>query len=201
MDKLRTPRRALSIMLAAAATMAIALPVGAADSVTQAVTAGTRTASVANLALASKAYSHSAQTSTGSMTLTADDSTGSNAGWNVTVLTSAFVWTAGSGGASTGTNIAAANFSLTSAAAPAMTAGQAVDLDTDTTGPDIANGPMVPSTSPVGTLDSARKTVQANAAYGNGTYTQALGVSLAIPAQSAAGTYTGTLTTSITAAP
>ena len=196
MNKVRTPRRALSIMLAAAATMALAMPVAAAE-VTQAVTAGTRTASAANLTLASVAYSHSAQTSTGTMTLTADDSTGSNAGWNVTVLSSAFVHS----GTDRTKDISAVNFSLATAAEPTMTAGQAIDLDTDTTGPDIANGPMVPSTSPVGTLDTARKTVQANANFGNGTYTQALGVSLAIPAQSASGTYTGTLTTTIASAP
>lgn len=167
---------------------ALATTAFAADSVTQNVTAGTRTASVADLALANVAYSHTAQTSTGSMTLTADDSTGTNAGWNVTVLTSAFVYS----GANSGTNIPAANFSLTSAPAPVMTAGQAVD---------VTGGPKVPAESPVGTLDSARKTVQANTSFGNGTYTQALGVSLSIPAQSAAGTYTGTLTTTIAAAP
>lgn len=188
MNLFRLPRRALSIALAAAASMAIALPVGAADTVTQAVTAGTRTASVADLTLTAVAYSHSAQTSTGSMTLTADDSTGSGAGWNVTILSSAFAYT----GANSGTAIPAANFSLTSAATPTATAGQAVDA---------TGGPKVPTVSPVGTLDSARKTLQANAAFGQGTYTQALGVSLSIPAQSRAGTYTGTLTTSITAAP
>lgn len=165
-----------------------AVPALAADSVTQAVTAGTKTASVADLALAGAAYSHSAQAVAGTMTLTADDSSGSGAGWNVTLLSSAFVYS----GANGGTNIPAANFSITSAAAPAMTAGQAVD---------IIAGPKVPLISPVGTLDSARKTVQADANYGAGTYTQGLGASLSIPARSRAGTYTGTLTTSITAAP
>jgi hypothetical protein len=164
----------------------------AADTVTQDITAGSQTASVADPTLTAVNYSHSAQTKTGSMTLTADDSTGSNAGWNVTILTSDFVWSAGIGGASSGTDIPDANFSLTSAGTPAATAGQAVH---------VTNGPKVPATSPVGTLDSARKVIQANAAYGNGTYTQALGLSLAIPAQSAAGTYTGTLTTTISAAP
>lgn len=188
-----TRRRVTAVAIAATAALAIgAAPALAADAVTQEVTAGTRTASVADLALPSVAYSHSAQTSTGSMTLTADDSTGSNAGWNVTIVTSAFVWTAGTGGASTGTNIAASGFSLTSAAGPASTAGQAVD---------VTGGPLVPTVSPVGTLDTARKTVQANTSFGNGTYDQALGVSLAIPAQSASGTYTGTLTTTITAGP
>lgn len=188
MKLIRTPRRGMSIVLAATATVALVLPVAAADSVTQAVTAGTRSASVANLTLASVAYSHTAQTSTGSMTLTADDSTGSNLGWNVTILSSAFAYTGGN----SGTNIPAANFALTSAAAPTMTGGQAVDA---------LGGPKVPTISPVGTLDTARKTVQALVLFGKGTYSQALGVSLSIPAQSAAGTYTGTLTTSITAAP
>jgi len=55
--------------------------------------------------------------------------------------------------------------------------------------------------SPAGALDTARKVVQANATYGEGTYDQALGVSLTIPAESRAGTYTGTLTTTVTAAP
>jgi len=188
MFSIRTRRPALGLVAAALAALLAVAPVAAADVVTQAVTAGTRAASVANLTLASKAYSHSAQTSTGTMTLTADDSTGSNLGWNVTVVSSAFVYSGGSGG----TNIPAANFSLTSAAAPVMTAGQAVDT---------LGGPTVPATSPVGTLDNARKTVQAVALFGNGTYTQTLGVSLSIPAQSAAGTYTGTLTTTIAAAP
>lgn len=164
----------------------------AADQVTQGVTPGSRTASVADVALGSVNYSHSAQTSTGSMTLTADDSTGSNAGWNVTVQTSDFVWSAGSGGAASGSDIPAANFSLTSAATPTSTAGQAVDA---------TDGPKVPGTSPVGSLDSARKVVQANEGFGNGSYTQDLGVSLSVPAQSAAGTYTATLTTTIAAAP
>lgn len=185
--------KVLGLVGAAALSLAVALPALAIDNtVTTNVTPGTRTASIADLGLGSVAYSHTTGTKTGTMTLTADDSTGSNAGWNVTIQSSAFVWSAGTGGAASGTNIPAANFSLTSAAAPVSTAGQAVD---------VTAGPKVPATSPVGTLDSARKVVQADIAFGNGTYTQALGVSLSIPAQSAAGTYTGTLTTTIAAAP
>jgi hypothetical protein len=189
MDKFSIRRRlALGLSAATLLVGTVAGPAFAADTVTQAVTAGTRTASVANLTLGGVAYSHSTQANTGSMTLTADDSTGSGAGWNVTVLSSAFVYS----GANGGTNIAATNFSLSSAAGPVATAGQAVD---------VTAGPKVPTVSPVGTLDSARKTVQADAAFGQGTYTQALGVSLSIPAQSRAGTYTGTLTTTIASAP
>jgi hypothetical protein len=185
-------RAALGLSAAALLVGTVAGPTFAADQVTQAVTAGSRTASVANLALGSASYSHIAQTSAGSMTLTADDSTGSNAGWNVTIETSDFVWSAGSGGASSGADIPATNFALTSAAAPTSTAGQAVDA---------TNGPKIPTTTPVGSLDSARKTVQADSGYGNGTYTHDLDVSLSVPARSAAGTYTGTLTTTIAAAP
>ncbi|MGH2771828.1 MAG: WxL domain-containing protein [Actinomycetota bacterium] len=162
----------------------------AADTVIQQLIGGTRTASVADLTMSSVNYSHSAQTNTGSMTLTADDSSGTGLGWNVTIQSSAFVYSGSNGG----TNIPAANLSLTSAAAPSATAGQAVDVLG-------VGGPKVPVVSPVGTLDSARKTVQALVAFGQGTYTQALGVSLSIPAQSRAGTYTGTLTTTISAAP
>jgi len=180
--------RSITIVAIATVLAAIAAPAIAANTVTQVLTAGTRTASVADLSLGSAAYSHSAQTNTGSMTLTADDSSATGLGWNVTIQTSAFVYSgANSAGA---TNIPASDFSLTSAAAPTATAGQAVDA---------VFGPKVPVVSPVGTLDSARKAVQATALYGKGTYTQALGVSLVIPAQSVAGTYTGTLTTTISA--
>lgn len=176
-------------MLTAAAFAVGAVPAAnAADTVSTSVTPGARTASVANLAMPAVSYSHSAQDQTGNMTLNADDSTGSGAGWNVTILSSAFAYSGTNGG----TAIAAAGFSLTSAATPTATAGQAVDA---------TNGPKVPTENPVGTLDTARKVVQANASFGQGTYAQELGVSLAIPAQSRAGTYTGTLTTTISAAP
>ncbi len=142
--------------------VALVIPVG--------VRADNPSASVANLTLPAVTYSHAAQTSTGTMTLTIDSSTNA-AGWHVTILTSAFLYS----GANGGTNIPAANFSLTSAAAPAMTSGQAIDA---------TGGPMVPAVSPVGTLDVARTTVQAQVGFGEGTYTQALGVSLSIPGQS-----------------
>jgi hypothetical protein len=160
----------------------------AANTVRTTVTGGTRTASIADLVLPATTYSHSDQTKTGTMTLTADDSSGTNAGWNVTVLASNFVYA----GSYSGTDIPAANFGLTAAAAPARTAGQGVSP---------TQGPKVPTTSPVGTLDTARKVVQANANHGKGTYTQALDVSLLVPADSVEGTYTSTLTVTITAGP
>ncbi len=189
METMRIGRRiALGLGAGAMLVATIAGPALAADSVSQSVDEGSRSASVADLALDAVAYSHSAQSSAGSMTLTADDSSGTGEGWNVTIVSSDFVYS----GDNLGSDIAASNFSLESAAAPVSTAGQAVDA---------TDGPKVPVTSPVGSLDSARKTVNASAGFGQGTYTQALGVSLNIPAQSRAGTYTGTLTTTIASAP
>jgi hypothetical protein len=170
---------------------ALAGPAFAADTITQAITGSGLTASVGDVTLTSVAYQNAAHAVVGTMVLTADDSTGSGAGWNVTIVSSDFVWV---GTANGGFDIPAANLSLSSAAAPVMIAGQVVSVA-------AATGPQVPPTSPLGTLDTARKTLSATAAYGSGTYTQGLGITLAIPAMSRVGVYTGTLTTTITSAP
>ena len=187
MDKIHKSRRLVTALGTSAILVgAIAAPAFAANEITQTVNAGSRTASIADLGLTAVDYSHSGQSQTGTMVLTADDSTGSGLGWNVTVLSSNFVYSGSNGG----TAIPAANFSLTSAATPAITAGQAVDGE---------DGPKAVTTS--GTLDEARKVINANAGFGLGTYTQDLGVSLSIPAQARAGTYTGTMTVTINSGP
>jgi hypothetical protein len=192
MERTSTRRRlTLGIGGAALLVATVAGTAFAADTVTLAITGSGLTASVANLTLTSVAYQNAAHDVTGTMTLTADDSTGSGAGWDVTIQSSAFVWV---GTANGGSDIPAANFALTTAAAPTLIAGQAVSAT-------AATGPQVPPASPLGTLDTARKTLQATAAYGAGTYSQALGVTLSIPAQSRVGVYTSTLTTTITSAP
>jgi hypothetical protein len=192
MDRISIRRRvALGVGASALLVATVSGPALAANSVTLAITGSGLTASVADLTLPSVAYQNNAHTVTGSMLMTADDSTGSGAGWNVTVESSDFAWV---GTANGGTDIPASDFVLTSAAPPVLIAGQVVDVA-------LSTGPQVPPTSPLGTLDSPRKTLVATAAYGAGTYSQALGVSLTIPAQSRVGTYTGTLTTTITSAP
>lgn len=182
-------RLTTAITLSASLVAMLALPASAANTVTQTINPGTRTASVADLSLAAITYSHSSQTSTGTMVLTADDSSGTGAGWNVTVESSDFAYLGSNGGSA----IPAVNFSVTAASGATSTAGEAVDA---------TGGPNVPSafTAPA-TLDSPRKTIQANAGYGEGTYTQNLGVSLNVPAQSRVGSYTGTMTVTISAAP
>jgi hypothetical protein len=187
MSTLRSrPVTALGLALAIAA---MALPVRGANTVTQTINAGTRSASIADVALGAVTYSHSAQSSNGTLVLTADDSSGSGAGWNVTVQSSAFVYSGTFGG----TDIAAATFLLTSASGATSTAGEAVDG---------VGGPNVPGTLSVPVaLDTARKTIQAAVGFGEGTYTQDLGVSLGIPAQARVGTYTGSLTVTISVGP
>ena len=181
-------RRASVLMTAGLLTVGMAASASAADSVTQSVTGGQLTASVADLTLPAATYDHADQTKAGTMTLSADDRTGTGDGWNVTIQASPFVYSGDNGG----TDISATNFSLTAAGTPTVNAGQAVDA---------TGGPKVPSTSPLSSLDTARKVIQADVGFGLADYRQALDVKLTIPGQSRAGTYTGVLTTTITAAP
>jgi hypothetical protein len=192
MNTISAPRRLTAAVGATALLVTmLAGPAAAADTVVLAITGSGLTASIANLTFTSVPYQNSAHDVTGSMILTADDSTGSGAGWNVTVMSSAFTWV---GTANGGIDIPASGLALTTAAAPTLIAGQPI-------GAALSTGPQVPPTSPLGRLDTPRKTLVATAAYGAGTYSQALGVTLTVPAMSRVGTYTGTLTTTITSAP
>ena len=186
-----TRRLALGLGTGALLVGSLAGPALAEDTVTQTITGSGLTASVADLTLTSAAYQNTAHDVTGTMTLTASDNTGTGAGWNVTIESSAFVWV---GTANGGIDIPASKFALTTAGAAVLVAGQAV-------APALSTGPQVPPTSPIGSLATPRKVLVATAAYGSGTYTQALGVTLTIPAMSRVGVYTGTLTTTITSAP
>lgn len=186
-----TKQRALALVGAAALSLTVIAPAMADDTVTTEIQPGTRSAVVADTGLGTSgvvSYSHSAQNADGTMVLTADDSTGSGAGWHVTIQSSQFVYSGSNGG----TNIPATAFSIQTADAPVSTAGQAVDP---------TDGPKVPTTSPAGALNTAREVVEANANFGQGTYTQDIDVRLVIPAQSRAGDYTATLTTTIVAGP
>jgi hypothetical protein len=145
------------------------------------------TASIADLNLPAVTSSHVAQTTAGTMSLTVTDSA-PGAGWNVTILASAFAYS----GAHGGTSIPAVNLSITEARSPVLASGQAIDP---------SGGPKVPASGATGTLDVARKTTQAEIGYGGGTYTQELEVSLVVPADSRAGTYSSSLTVTVSAGP
>lgn len=145
-------------------------------------------ASIADLTLPAVGYSHDVQVVTGTLSLSAEDTSGTGAGWNVTVQSSALAYS----GVNGGSPIPAANLAVTTAGAPTLVSGQAIDP---------SGGPKVPSTNATGTLDVARKTIQADAGFGQGSYVQTLNVSLSVPAQSRAGTYTATLTVTIATGP
>ena len=142
----------------------------------------------ANLNLGNVRTSHLDVNKSGTMKLTADDSTGTGAGWNVSVLPVRFVYTGTNGG----TDIPANRFNLDKAWAPAATAGQTADRDQR---PDGAGR------EPARYAGQARKVTTANANFGQGTYGQDLDVTLTVPADSRVGTYTSTITVNVVAGP
>ena len=156
--------------------------------------------SVADLTFPALSYSHASRTVNGSLALTATD-TGSggllgdtNAGWNVTLQASDFAYS----GPNNGTAIPAANLAIITAYAPTRVSGQQISA---------TGGPR--TTNQTGSLDTPRKTLQADGPsgllvktyYGIGTYRQVLDMSLAVPARARAGTYTATLTVTMSAGP
>ena len=158
---------------------------------------GALSASVADLTFGQITYSHAQQVQTGTLTLTATDTGVAgliNSGWNVTLLSSAFSYT----GPNSGSPIPASNLAITSAGSPVRISGQAISP---------TGGPR--TTNVTGALNVARKTIQADGPtgfivltyYGIGTYTQPIGVSLTVPGQTRAGTYSATLTVTISAGP
>ena len=156
---------------------------------------GALSASVADVAFGQVAYSHAQQIQMGTLTLTASDTglLGTNSGWNVTLRSSAFVYS----GPNSGTAIPAANLAITTSQPPTWISGQAISA---TGGPRTTNA--------TGALNVARKTIQADGPggilgpyYGIGTYRQLVDVSLLVPGQTRAGTYTATLTVTIATGP
>jgi hypothetical protein len=195
MNRILVPRRlVLALGTSALLVATFAGPALAADTVTQGITAGVLSASVADLTLPSVPYQNAAHNVTSTMTLTVDDSTNSNAGWGVTIQASGFVYTDGAGTPNAANDIPAADFAVTSAADPLTLAGHLASNV-------AATGPEVATTFVAGSLSSPRRTIEATAGYGQGTYTQGLGVTLSIPAMSQVGTYTSLLTVTLVAAP
>lgn len=167
-------------------------PALAADTVSVGVTsAGTLTASYADKALAGVTYSLADQTTASEdLTLTAADGTGTGAGWNVTVISSDFLYS----GANAGTDIPAANFVFGTPGTPT-----AVGTDSQAVSATAGEGPEAVGTG--GAMNVTREVIQASAGFGQGTYEQTVGATLLVPAKSRVGTYTGTLTTTITSGP
>jgi hypothetical protein len=169
-------------LVIAAATI---VPSFASTTVTQTITDGSRTTNLSSLTFDPLNYSNAEQLSTGTMTLTADDNTGTGAGWNVTIQASDFAYS----GAYAGADIPAANASIDVPGSPAQVTGDAVSPEL---GPFAGAG---------GSLDTPRKVLYANEGGGKGSYTQTLPVTLTIPGGSLSGDYTSSFTVTITAGP
>ncbi|PDV97172.1 WxL domain-containing protein [Candidatus Chloroploca asiatica] len=172
----------LGIAAALALSVAPAAHADTGTGVSMTLTGGSLAATLAGATLEPLSYSNAAQSTTGTVGLTVDDGRGSGAGWNVTIEASALTG---------GLGLGADSLSVTSASTPAATAGQAVN---PTSGP-LAIAPVD------ATLDTARRVISADAGFGQGIYTQVLGLRLDVPAYARAGTYTGTLTVTSASGP
>lgn len=123
-------------------------------------------------------YANTERTVSGaSLSVTAVDDTGAGAGWNVTIGASNFT------SATTASVIPAAGLTLTSGTLANNTQGNAVSPGTVATSV---------------TLSSTQTLMTAAAGQGNGSFTLPLSASLTVPAGTLAGTYTSTLTVTIT---
>lgn len=178
-------RGAQGTVLALAIAALAVVPSLANTTVTQTITDGARTADLSSLTFDPLSYSNAEQISSGSMSLTADDSTGTGAGWNVTIQSTDFAYE----GQYAGTAIPAANVSIVQPGDPVVVTGDAI------TGED---GPFAGQS---GSLDTPRKVLFAGAGGGKGSYTQTLPVLLTIPGGSLAGSYTGSFTVTMSAGP
>ena len=148
---------------------------------------GATTASMANLTMSAVTVSHVPQNNARTLALSVTDTVG--LGWNVTVQSSNMKYS-GTFGSTPANDIPAANLSLGTPATPAFVSGQAINA---------TNGPKKVGTG--GALSAAIKVINANSGFGVGSYTQNLPLTVSIPANPRQGTYTATLTVTITAGP
>jgi hypothetical protein len=165
-----------STAIAAIGIASVASSALAVDTVTQVITQGTLTASVTDATMTPIAYSNTAGLTTGTLSLTVDDSRGVGTGWGVTIASSDFDY---QGTSPIGIDIPNTGFQTTGFGTLTVNAGQAAPPPTAGTG---------------GVFSSAVQALSAAAGSGSGNYTQPIDVSLVIPAQSQAGTYVATLT-------
>jgi hypothetical protein len=150
--------------------------------VTAGVTAGVRSATLDPAIFGLVPFSHGEQLIDTTATLAVDDLTGAGVGWNVTLSASALTWTAANGGPTTGTDLPASALAVTTVGRVTTVAG------------DTWNGETA-----LGSLGSSVKVLSTPG--GNGSYTAPLTLTLTVPGQASVGTYAGTLTTTISAAP
>ena len=177
---------AAAMLLGGLAAPAFAADTGSNVAATAGITAGDRTATLAgDIAFPAVSADHNIQSATAQLTsIEVNDLSASDAGWNVTVVSSSLVGTSGPALSLHGT-IAGNNLSVASYGALAVASGDTVGVTTN----------IVPG-SPA-TIGTPITLLKAPVGYGVGDYTQAFNVGLSMPADSLAGDYAGTLTVTI----
>lgn len=149
------------------------------NEVTQEITSGALSAFVDDANLTTIPYSNDDEVSTGTLSLTVDDSRGVGSGWAVSISSSNFIYDDTS---PIGDDIPATGFQTSAFGTLAVNEGQAAPAPTAGAG---------------GTLSGAVPILSAADGSGSGNYTQPFDVSLDIPAQSQAGVYIATLTVTV----
>lgn len=144
------------------------------------LTGGVRTATLSPLVLSKANYSHTAQTVTGTATLSVNDLTGTLRGWYVTQQASDITWE-GDVTDHVQSTIDAGQLEITGR--PSVTRTDAV-LE------------WTPSLEVKGKLDDAVKVIEVPI-KSPGAYTAELNYRLTLPAQASPGSYSGTITTTI----
>lgn len=180
-------KKILAAGLIVAAAFGIGMKPAIADTVGVTVIPGERSASTTDLVLPAVYADNEAWQTAGMVTLWADDSSGTGDGWTVTVQAGAFACT----DCEIPSSLPASSLSAFYTQPVEVAAGQAID--------EVA-GPHTGANS-LGSLDVARPLMAADAGAGMGTYSETVGLLLNVPAFTMAGTYSTTLTVSITAAP
>ena len=178
-------------ILAAGLILAAAFGIGAspalAETVGVTVVPGERAANTTDVVLPAVFADDEAWQTGGTVTLWANDSSGTGKGWTVTVQAGEFSCT----DCEIASSLPASSLSAFYTQPVQAVAGQEINP---------VSGPR-PGAGALGPLDVARPLMTADAGQGMGTYSETVGLLLNVPAYTMAGTYSTTLTVSITAAP
>ncbi len=190
----------------AAATLALGQGVANAGTTGGSVDPGILTTSAGNTNLTRATFGFDAVTDiTGSVTLTASDARGGGAaskGWVASLEATPFLYVGDHASGQSRASLFA--FASTSNAAAEWTQGTGPGLEPREPGSHVGNQGLLfavdadPWSPTYGqSLPTPRSTMSAVPGEGNGTYTQVVGLSLLVPAETPVGRYTSTVTTTI----
>ena len=183
----RLRRVAITSVVAVCGALAIAAPAGA-TSATATLNAGTFGLLTVPAVTFSATLNGQNQTPTNAQAIDVGDATGSGAGWNLTGSSSQFT----TGGATP---------HLLNTGATTIQAAPSVACDSTVTCSTASNAITYPYSLPAGSSPTATKFYNAAANSGMGNQTVTPTWTLAVPANSYAGSYTSTWTISLVSAP